>query len=899
MPLTQAQRAQVQADKAQAQAAGTAGDAVAPSKNLATQNTGTDSGGTKIDSGSFDGGTGDGWEDSSSPVPTPTKKSNAEISDDALSQAAIDPIELGGVDQTRVVTPNPLSEFASYTYNINLHALTAADYKNMVENPDNFVPTRNIISGANRYNKPYTPNGVGTQRSTVFTDDFYFDGLSMTTVIGLNAETRSTNSVEIKFTIIEPYGMTLMNRLLDLNRDELDGANYLETPYLLEINFFGYDDEGNQITMTEQRKWICIKLINMQIRATGKGSEYAVQAVPFNYQGNFASTQVLKSNFNVTAGTVSDYFFNDITAEQVSAVDTFREQAANADANNKQRQQFNSKYQSDDEQMAAMQRGEAPPAPPPAPSTITTKSLPGAYNVWNARELANGNVGVVDVIRFNIDPDIASAKIVDPQKTTVRDVPATGVNTTSKANSTSNTGPQAVGPDLTQTVHNLNAGTQILAIIDMVMLNSDYILNQLNDPAIQAKLKPGQKLSAQKASDLLKGQPVNWYRVVPQVELTNFDRVRNKWGKIVTYNIQKYTYHNSRHPAADISLPPKPVKDYQYIYTGQNTEVINFDINFNALFFTAIQVNKASTTATNISKTVDDNAKNPDAGSGITKSSTGIQPVISEVVSHDDSLTAGQMQTRSDTQNAAALAKDIYTSAGADMINLKLDILGDPQFIKQDDIQYNPMVLGLNYNEQFVPSGTQGSLAMDNGEIFCTVTFKTPVDFDDDTGLLRTDGPYKVSYFSGYYKILTVESEFKGGKFTQKLNTVRYANQPEITGLPATGWDNVVDVERTADAAQTDKTNNPAISTNNIQKSANFVGPPQTSTSLPFADGDANVPSAPINNPNDLIDPYEQVPAEWPGTPSLSSIAKEAPTVPIGTGANAQGEPIVLAGAPG
>ena len=805
--------------------------------------------------------------------------------------------QVGGVAQDRVVTENPLSAYSSYTYNINLHALNAADYKVMVETPENFVPTRNIISGANRYNIPYNAaNTNTTMRAADFADDFYFDGLSMTTVIGLNAETRSSNSIEIKFTIIEPYGMTLMNRLVDLNRDELNGTNYLDTPYLLEINFFGADDDGILNEITEQKKWICIKLINMKIKASIKGSEYQIQAVPYNYQGNFVSTQVLKSNFNVTAGTVAEYFDSGIDAETANQIENNRSESEAYKSQQTSLAEFYKKYPTDDEQAAAIKRGELPTADkktssvlaPPKSIVVKTKSLPGAYNLWNARELANGNVGVADQIVFNIHDDIKASKIVDPQKTTTKNSPSVDANTAAKSSSTSSTGPAAVGPNLTQTVHNLNAGTQILAIIDMVMLNSEYILSQLTDPSIQNKTKGNPVNSAQQASDLLNGKPVNWYRVIPQIELLDYDTKKNKWGKKVTYHIQPYTYHNSRHPAADISLPPKPVKEYQYMYTGHNTEVINFDIDFNALFFTATQVNTSSTTALNVSK-VDENKLPGNDKSGSNKlSSTGIQPTQKEVVSVDKSTTSGQGETRSEVQNAGAFAKDIYTSAGADMINLKLEILGDPQFIKQDDILYNPLTLGLDYKGQFVPEGTTGSLAMDNSEIFCVVTFKTPVDFDDDTGLLRKDSRYSVSYFSGYYKILTVENEFRGGKFTQRLNTVRYSNQPQewadVQGQYNNGWD----VERNADNVINNKSQNPAISSNSIELETTKLTPPQVATpAVPTTDD--NVPGTAPNKPQVL--PGQEVPQQ---DANLKAVAEkgETKTIDQATSADANTVPV-------
>jgi hypothetical protein len=66
-----------------------------------------------------------------------------------------------------------------------------------------------------------------------------------------------------------------------------------------------------------------------------------------------------------------------------------------------------------------------------------------------------------------------------------------------------------------------------------------------------------------------------------------------------------------------------------------------------------------------------------------------------------------------------------------------------------------------------------GTIAMDYSEIFCKINFKTPVDMDPTTGLLRKDTVYFESKFSGLYKILTVANEFSRGQFIQTLDAVR------------------------------------------------------------------------------------------------------------------------------
>jgi hypothetical protein len=169
-------------------------------------------------------------------------------------------------------TENVLHSYASYTYGISLHLLSAADYKTMVSNPKaaGTAISKTLISSAMRYQH---------SRDPAFKDDFFFDNLKMKTVIGLNANSKGSNAVEISFTIIEPYGMTLLDRILDVNTKELNAKNYLAMPYMLEINFFGGDDKGTMKMISDQTKFIPIKIVDFKIKASVKGTEYSVSAV--------------------------------------------------------------------------------------------------------------------------------------------------------------------------------------------------------------------------------------------------------------------------------------------------------------------------------------------------------------------------------------------------------------------------------------------------------------------------------------------------------------------------------------------------------------------------------------------------------------------------------------------
>ena len=59
----------------------------------------------------------------------------------------------------------------------------------------------------------------------------------------MNSQTRASNAIEFSFNIIEPYGITLLDRLMEVCDDKrIGGGNYVNQPYMLEVNFFGSTD---------------------------------------------------------------------------------------------------------------------------------------------------------------------------------------------------------------------------------------------------------------------------------------------------------------------------------------------------------------------------------------------------------------------------------------------------------------------------------------------------------------------------------------------------------------------------------------------------------------------------------------------------------------------------------
>jgi hypothetical protein len=154
----------------------------------------------------------------------------------------------------------------------------------------------------------------------------------------------------------------------------------------------------------------------------------------------------------------------------------------------------------------------------------------------------------------------------------------------------------------------------------------------------------------------------------------------------------------------------------------------------------------------------------------------------------DQSNVTANGNTKRDGKSvaAASLADQQNNGGGADQLSVRLKIVGDPQFIKQDDVYYTPAARQYVSEEETYGQGNvggeDGSIAMDGSEIHVRLSWKTPVDIDEETGFMRTDSKYSTSAFSGIYRVISVESVLTQGKFEQTLELIRLQDQPNDFG---------------------------------------------------------------------------------------------------------------------
>lgn len=647
---------------------------------------------------------------------------------------------------------NPLHDYATYTYGLTLSMLSAEEFESLqsknVDELPNWSPKYVMISSAGRFNTAQSGSTPG--RLPQFLDDFYFENFNLTTVVGMNSQTRGTNAVEISFTIIEPYGLTLLDRLIDASTgSQINSKNYIAQPYLLDLDFFGASDLGDQAEpLSNLKKRFPIKIVELKIKASSRGSEYSIKAIPFNHIAFQESAVTTPVNLEVTASTVGN-FFNSISENAIVA----------------QRQQRESNNVNYSAMNRSIRQGADTSTYANKPTSLISASKPynvisytDAVNDWNDMLVSEQSTVAdkPDSISFEfhgfdeISVNILESKIVMPEAPN-RVRAMHGNNPTQSAQSQSTDG-LTINSSNVQ-VFNINAGTSVIDVINMVMRNSEYIKRQIVDVKGNKSFKDNTY--------------VNFYKVIPQIVKLDYDFLRKRYATKAVYHIVYYKYFNVKHPNLPYVNPTSAVKEYNYIYTGKNLDIIDFAIDFDAAFVSTVVALPGNVNAGN-------NLANEDEGNDSMNPareklpSTEIGP--QGWVATPQDAKSGAYAARTGEEHLVANAiSSIYSSSRGDMINVKLKIIGDPHFIKQDDIFTNPGQTG--FKREVV--GANGTIATDYSDIFCRITFKSPTDIDEATGLMRTDGSYAVSKFSGFYKILTVSSEFSKGQFVQTLTCVR------------------------------------------------------------------------------------------------------------------------------
>ena len=391
--------------------------------------------------------------------------------------------------------------------------------------------------------------------------------------------------------------------------------------------------------------------------------------------------------------------------------------------------------------------------------------------------------------------------------------------------------------DTTSRAVQVLAGTQIVQFIDQVMRSSDYITKQANVIIDEATGKITPKSDTAGASGGFK-----WYKINFTTEQLEFDKKRNDYAYKLMYIVSEYLITDIQ---SEFFSPGKfrgVHKSYNYWFTGQNTDVINFEQSYNNTYF---QVLTSSPDGTNpgglIPVGIVNQPNNPKTN----------MPALTR------SYAAGTSQSSQYADNGAnkvgASAADwIYslTNQGA----VKLEIVGDPAWLAQGEIT-NSLTADTMTWSPFLPK--DGAINIEAGQVLFDLIFNRPGDYDFNTGIVDVNAQsYKGNNTNGSLSIMQpqahltyvatrVKSMFSRGSFKQELEGKVYL-------------DKFIDATKQAALDQNERIAN----RQDAEAEANGVGVRQPDRYDPgFNEANAGIQSEfdPNSDPNTNVGSYNQI----------------------------------------
>ena len=656
------------------------------------------------------------------------------------------------LDGVSLPQPNPLHAYASYNYIIGLGILTDAELDDPSASYMGGSRPRLICKSA-----AMDPNNRVDTAYGKF--DFFIDDLVLKSQIGFQ-DGENSNVGDVSFKITEPYSMGMFLMACQQLAYERGHDTWQEAPYILSIEFRGNTENGQLVSIPKTSRYIPIRLTDIDFTVTDKGSIYQVQADPWNSTALTDATSNLTADVTIAGATVQQLLQSGPKSLQVAL--NKRQQllvdAGVIDVADEYLILFPQNLSSESTSSAF---GDSENFAPASGSTdiASTSSIEKSLKV--SRKSSNNNLQQ-DGLQVN---EIGSALLDFDKDSATRDaVPA--------------------GKD--SEVYDNKSGTFFKGKLTIEPGSSDFKFAQDSDitNAInQVVLKSTYIKKTFATVNLTKEGYRNWWRIDAQVYNVGPTRPNtNTKPKLFVYRVVPYNVHASRMMPAGKRAPGydqlklQVVKEYNYIYTGANTDIIKFEIKYNTGFSYEMAADGLQRTQDSVKETTAGGSKDSEK-EVINPLSPGQIPgpgTTSTVVKFIKTLTGtdwgGGGSADSQATRAARLFHDAVTNTQQAMMDLEMEIIGDPYYITQSG-QGNYTAS----STQFTNLNDDGSINYQNGEVDIIVNFRTPVDINQTSGLYNfgSSASAPLAQWSGLYAVTDVTSTFRDGQFKQTLNGMR------------------------------------------------------------------------------------------------------------------------------
>lgn len=563
--------------------------------------------------------------------------------------------------------------------------------------------------------------------------DMYIDNVEIDSLMSFKPEGSTSLATTMSFDIFEPHSINGFIEAIHVAGVAAGYVNYTQASFLLKMEFVGHSDSADLSTpvvntvIPESTRYFIFKFTKLGVSVTQEGTRYKCSAIAWNEQG-FGQPNVLTTPIQMTGTKVKDVLANFVS-----------------NLNAQIRESDNAK----------------------APRDVTD------HDEYDIKFLDWDNVeGFTDTEKNKL----ADSNIVDLNKeNTVFGMADPSVTDKVNAYQTTHEGRSPVSIE-GKPVIQFTSGARIHECIAAVLRDSSYTRTLL-------------ETLGKSPNNPDKFGMINYFLI--KMEVINkggTDAEYNKPYQKFTYVITPYKIHYTRIPGYASQIIDKAaldiliLREYNYIYTGKNIDVLNFKLDFNTLFFEAIPRGLANNDQLAAKRAAGPSSSNIVTGTANDQTAIASNAIPTPVIRPDSRPTEVQADGGNGNQLLdspyAVLAKNMHdaiiNSHSHGMLSGELEIIGDPYYlVTGGNGNYNPRPkLG-------TPGITvDGEAAHNYSEVLVNINFNNPIDINSlEEGGLTAFSSIKVPY-SGAYRVNSVHSMFSGGKFTQRLKIMRIFGQP-------------------------------------------------------------------------------------------------------------------------
>ena len=687
------------------------------------------------------------------------------------------------------IVANPLLQFASYSPLWTMAVLTPQQFNkpetyrtdDLSFASQNFDVTRQLDSGSgdglisqtvtlesgiifSSGGRDYSPEKSVSQSSRVSTvfgrPEFFVDNFKMKATVSASQATGNSNAVGFEFEIYEPYSMGLLLQSMQTAAIRAGYANYLNNAvFLLRLDFKGFKQNGT-VSTSIKPKFFPMKLTEVKFEVNEGGSKYMVKAIPFNHSALSDNVDMVFKNIKIAAPKEN-------TVEEM--LRTGDESLVNILKKNEEKNVASNMYSVEDiydiqfpktsDEFFRHQSGNAEDKGATTNSRKPKRTVGKSQSV--VKEDFSENLIGKSTFSYNTNTggnfDFSKEGDVYNEETGLVERDKMTINPKTR-------------------VFSFTQEQKLTDIITQVILSSTYAKKAL-DPA-----------------NLVDGF-IKWFRIDAQIEFLEYDLIIGDFAKKYTFRVVPFLVHHSifnSPTSANLGyaqLEKKIVKRYDYIYTGQNQDIVNFDIKIDNLFYTGGTPTPEKNTTSNVN---DDQQgvsatekKEGVAAEGTAQASAQLANLGKAKKKREPALfkyrKGGSGYVDVEKQVAETFHEAFLNGSSADLVSVNLTILGDTYWMVDSGMG--------NY---FAKPSSQSDLITDDGtanyegqDCYIYISFRTPADVNTKTGLYEFSRRGVESPFSGIFQVTLVENVFESGKFTQTLNCIRKAGQPiDYDGKP-------------------------------------------------------------------------------------------------------------------